>query len=299
VVDDLMERLARALSGHYRIEREIGAGGMAKVFLAEDLRHERMVALKTLRQELALILGSDRFLREIKLASRLDHPHILPIHDSGEAGGILYYTMPFVEGESLRTRLERESQLPLDETLRIGREVADALGYAHAHEVVHRDIKPENILLSAGHARVTDFGIARAIHAAGGNRLTATGLVLGTPAYMSPEQAAGEDLDGRTDLYSLGCVLYEMVSGSPPFTGPTVQIVTARRLAGQITPLHVLRRSVPAWLEGTVARALKLNPCDRFETAERFEAALEPPPPSPQPTGKWLSRLGIAFRKHH
>src|SRR6266571_1181341 len=210
----LLGRLQVALAERYSIERELGHGGMATVYLAEDLKHRRLVALKVLSPDLAASLGTDRFLREIDIAARLTHPHILPLHDSGEAGGLLYYVMPYVEGESLRGRLDRERQLPLEDALQITREVADALNYAHGHDLVHRDIKPENILLQAGHAVVSDFGIARAITAAAGGNLTETGIALGTPGYMSPEQgAASARVDERSDIYSLGCVLYEMLAG--------------------------------------------------------------------------------------
>ena len=224
-LSDLQARLQDALADRYSLDRELGAGGMATVYLAHDLKHDRKVAIKVLRPELVHALGPERFLREIATTANLHHPHILPLYDSGRtaepSGALLYYVMPFVEGESLRDRLKREKQLPLDDALRIAREVADALSYAHGHGVIHRDIKPENILLESGHALVADFGIARAVSTAGADRLTDTGLALGTPAYMSPEQAAGDrDVDGRTDLYSLGCVLYEMLAGQPPFSGP-------------------------------------------------------------------------------
>src|SRR5881398_3244428 len=217
---DQLARLQAALADRYTIERELGRGGMATVYLAQDRKHHRQVGIKVLKPELAAALGPERFLREIETAARLNHPHILPLHDSGEATGLLYYVMPYVEGETLRNRLDRAGQLPVAEAVQIVREVADALSHAHSHDVVHRDIKPENILLEAGHAVVADFGIARAITAAGGEQLTATGLAVGTPAYMSPEQAAGDSvLDGRSDVYALGCVLYEMLAGEPPFTG--------------------------------------------------------------------------------
>jgi serine/threonine-protein kinase len=275
------------LAGRYRLERELGQGGMATVYLARDLRHERAVALKVLRPELAQALGADRFLREIRTTAQLTHPHILPLHDSGEAAGFLYYVMPYVEGESLRDRLLREKQLPLDDALQLTREVADALSYAHAHGVVHRDIKPENILLESGHAVVADFGIAKAIAAAGSERLTETGLAIGTPAYMSPEQAAGEsDLDGRSDLYSLGCVLYEMLAGEPPFTGPSAQAVVAKRLSTPAPRISILRDTVPAGIEATLNKALARTPADRWVTAADFAAALAHPetmvtPPAP------------------
>ena len=224
---EFQERLERGLQGRYAIERELGQGGMALVFLARDLRHERKVALKVLRPEISAEIGAERFLREIKMAAGLTHPHILPVYDSGEADGLLFYVMPNMEGRSLRERLDRQRQLPLDEALRITREVAAALDYAHRHQVVHRDIKPENILLHEGAAMVADFGIGKAL--SGNGSITQTGMALGTPAYMSPEQAGGEtDIDGRSDLYSLGCVLYEMLSGEPPFTGPTAQAIIAK-----------------------------------------------------------------------
>src|SRR6266705_2245863 len=221
-----MERLRSALAGRYTIQREVGHGGAAVVYLAQDEKYGRSVALKVLRPEVAASLGPDRFLREIRITARLQHPHILPLLEAGEAEGLLFYVMPYVEGHSLRVRLERERQLPIHEAARIAQDVASALAYAHDHDVLHRDIKPENILLSGGQAVVADFGIARAIHAAGGKKVTTKGTVLGTPFYMSPEQAAGsQDLDGRSDIYSLGCVLYEMLAGQPPFTGPVESVV--------------------------------------------------------------------------
>ena len=226
---DLREPLQSGLADRYRLERELGRGGMATVFLAHDLRHDRPVAFKVLHPDLAATLGPERFQREIRTTARLQHPHILPVLDSGEAAGQLWYTMPYVEGESLRDRLRREGQLPLDDALQISREVADALGYAHSQEIVHRDIKPENILLSRDHALVADFGIARALQAADAEHLTVTGLAVGTPAYMSPEQADGRSsIDGRSDLYSLACVLYEMLTGEAPYTGRTPQAVIAK-----------------------------------------------------------------------
>ena len=269
------ERLAAALADRYRLERELGQGGMAIVFLAEDRKHHRQVAVKVLRAELAGMLGPERFLREIETVARLRHPHILPLYDSGEAGGFLYYVMPLAEGESLRDRLRREKQLPLDDALRIAREVADALSYAHAHGVVHRDIKPENILLESGHAVVADFGIARAVSAAGSDRLTETGLSLGTPTYMSPEQAAGnDDLDGRSDLYSLGCVLYEMLAGEPPFTGPTAANVIQQHITVEPRPIAQLRPAVPAGVADAIGRALANTPADRFNPVGQFAEAL-------------------------
>ena len=248
---------------------------MAIVYLAQDLKHRRQVAIKVLRPELAAALGRERFLREVTTTANLRHPHILPLFDSGEADEFLFYVMPLVEGESLRGRLAREKQLPLDDALRITREVADALDHAHAHGLVHRDIKPANILLENGHAVVADFGIARAITAAAAEALTETGLSLGTPLYMSPEQAAGEpSMDGRSDQYALGCVLYEMLAGEPPFTGRTAQAILARRLAEPVPPLRTVRESVPAHVEQVINRALSKTPADRFATVRQFAEAL-------------------------
>ena len=273
--------LSSALADRYRIERELGAGGMATVYLAEDLKHHRKVALKVLDPELGAAVGADRFLREIETTANLRHPHILPLYDSGQAGGLLYYVMPYVEGESLRDRLNREKQLPIDEALRISREVADALGYAHARGIVHRDIKPENIMLEGGHAVVADFGIARAVSAAGGDRLTATGMAVGTPYYMSPEQAAGDSgVDGRSDLYSLGCVLYEMLAGQPPFTGPNPQAVTRQHLVTEAAPVTNLRPTVPPEIAGALARTLAKNPADRFNPAAQFVQAISASAPA-------------------
>src|SRR5512138_48408 len=272
--DQLLQQLQSALAGRYRVERELGAGGMATVYLARDLRHDRDVAIKVLHPELAAALGAERFLAEIKTTARLQHPHILPLLDSGDAGG-LYYVMPYVSGETLRSRLERERQLPVDDAVRIAREVADALAHAHAASVVHRDIKPENILLQDSHARVADFGIALAVEHASGARLTQTGLSLGTPHYMAPEQAMGErTIDARADIYSLGCVLYEMLTGEPPFTGPTAQAIVARVITDTPRPVSLQRRSVPAHVEAAVERALEKLPADRFSTATEFAAAL-------------------------
>ena len=262
-MDDALAQFEAALADRYRVERELGRGGMATVYLAEDRRHSRKVAIKVLRPELGAILGSERFLNEIKVTASLNHPHILPLHDSGEAAGFLYYVMPFVEGESLRQRLARERQIPVDEAVTIAREVADALGYAHSHGVVHRDIKPENILLESGHASVADFGVALAIVAAGAERLTATGLVVGTPAYLSPEQAAGEgDLDGRSDLYALGCVLYEMLTGEPPITGPSVAAVLARRSTEAPPSARTVRDAVPPELDEILRRTMAPMPAE-------------------------------------
>ena len=278
---DLLARLQAALVAHYRIERELGRGGMATVYLAEDLKHRRRVALKVLRPEIGAALGVDRFLREITTCAALQHPHILGLLDSGEippthdAGpALLYYAMPYVEGESLRGRLDRERQLPLDEAITIAREVADALGYAHAHDVVHRDIKPENIMLSGGHAMVADFGIAKALTSAGGEKLTETGLALGTPYYMSPEQATGDTLDGRADEYALGCVVYEMLAGAPPFRGSSGQSIMARHAVDPVPSLRTVRAMIPAGVERAVTRALAKSPADRFATMAEFALAL-------------------------
>jgi serine/threonine-protein kinase len=269
--------LADALRDRYRLDRELGRGGMATVYLARDLRHERRVALKVLRPELGAILGAERFLREIRLTANLQHPHILSLIDSGEAAGQFFYVMPYVEGESLRERLQREGQLPLSEALRLAGEVAEALDYAHQQGIIHRDIKPENILLTRGHALVADFGIALAVTQAGGGRLTETGLSLGTPAYMSPEQASAEPrLDGRTDQYSLACVLYEMLAGEPPYTGPTAQAIIAKRLSEPVPHLGTLRE-VPPGVEAAVSRALARSAADRFPSVSAFVAALAAP----------------------
>ncbi|HEU4566273.1 MAG TPA: serine/threonine-protein kinase, partial [Gemmatimonadaceae bacterium] len=279
-----LDRLRAALADRYLLESEIGRGGMSTVYLARDLRHSRPVAVKVLTPSLGTA-AIERFTREIAVAARLQHPHILPLHDSGEAAGLLFYVMPYVEGESLRDRLERERRLPLDDALRIAGEVADALGYARAQGVVHRDVKPENILLSgyptrpgapgSWHALVTDFGIARALGGSASGRITSAGVVLGTPAYMSPEQAAGDhDVDGRSDIYSLACVLYEMLAGTPPFTGPNAQSVVARHIGDTPAPLRALRADVPERVEQAVARALEKVPAERYETAEELGRAL-------------------------
>jgi TolB-like protein/Tfp pilus assembly protein PilF len=273
--DPLLQRLTSAIGGRYTIERELGRGGMASVYLATDLKHGRRVAIKVLDPELASLIGPARFLQEIQIAARLTHPNILPLHDSGEADGLLYYVMPYIEGESLRGRLDRERYLSLDDTMQIVRAIASALSYAHRQGVMHRDIKPENILLAGGQAIVADFGIARAIDVAGADRLTGTGLAIGTPAYMSPEQVGAERaLDGRTDLYSLACVTYEMLGGEPPFTGPSVQAVMARHAVDPPPPLRTLRAAVPRGVEAAIERALAKVPTDRFATADEFAATL-------------------------
>lgn len=278
---DVPPRLAAALADHYRIERELGAGGMATVYVAHDLRHDRNVALKVLRPELAALIGADRFLAEIKTTAALQHPHIVPLFDSGQADGFLYYVMPLIDGESLRDRLVREHQLPVDDAVRIAKEVASALDYAHRHRVIHRDIKPENILLHDGQALVADFGIALAVSQAGGGRMTETGLSLGTPGYMSPEQATGErTLDARSDVYSLACLLYEMLAGEPPHTGSTVQAVIAAVVTKEPERLSARRRSVPANVDWAVHKALAKLPADRFTSAEAFARALSEPVPT-------------------
>jgi serine/threonine protein kinase/Tfp pilus assembly protein PilF len=272
---DTIDRLQASLADRYSIERELGRGGMATVFLAHDLKHDRSVALKVLHPELAQVLGPDRFHREIRLCARLQHPHILSVHDSGDADGRLWFTMPYVEGETLRSRLERERQLPVNDSLRIAREVADALHYAHQQGVIHRDIKPENILLSGSHALVADFGIARALFTNADDKLTESGISLGTPRYMSPEQAVAQrDIDQRTDIYSLGCVVYEMLTGEPPFTGPTPQAVLAKRLSEPVPHLRT-GRDVSLALERAVTKSLARSPADRFSTAAEFAEALE------------------------
>lgn len=268
---NVSDRLRDALSGLYRIDRELGAGGMATVYLAHDLKHDRDVAIKVLHPDLGAALGGERFLSEIRTTARLQHPHILPLLDSGAADGLLYYVMPLVTGESLRARLERERQLPIADAVRIAREVASALDYAHRQNVIHRDIKPENILLHDGSALVADFGIALAVQSAGGQRMTQTGLSLGTPQYMSPEQAMGErTIDARSDVYALGAMTYEMLSGEPPFTGPTVQAIVAKVLSTEPAPLPSLRKAVPAHVAAAVHAALEKLPADRCESAKAF-----------------------------
>jgi eukaryotic-like serine/threonine-protein kinase len=296
-----MATLQEALRDRYALERELGRGGMATVYLARDLRHDRPVALKVLHPELATTLGPERFLREIRLAARLQHPHILSVYDSGEAAGRLWFTMPYVEGESLRDRLRREGQLPVADAVRLTREVALALDFAHRHGAVHRDIKPENILLVDGQALVADFGIARAV-GAGDERLTETGLSLGTPAYMSPEQAAADkNVDARTDIYSLGIVLYEMLAGEPPFTAPTAQAMMARRMLESPRPLREVRETVPEGVAGATARALAKSPADRFATAAEFARALEESgtaaPTSVAPAAPTISRPAVPLSR--
>jgi serine/threonine-protein kinase len=275
---DITQRLRAAIAKRYRVERELGAGGMATVYLAQDIKHDRKVALKVLRPELAAVIGAERFLNEILVTANLQHPHILALHDSGEADGYLYYVMPFIEGESLRDRLEREKEMSVEDSVNVASQVAYALDYAHRHNVVHRDIKPENILLHDGQALVADFGISLAVTAAAGDRLTETGLSLGTPQYMSPEQAtADRALDARSDIYSLGCVAYEMLVGEPPYTGPSAQAIIARIVTEEPRPITQRRRTVPPHVDAAVGRALEKLPADRFGTATEFANALLKP----------------------
>ncbi|MEE8115456.1 MAG: serine/threonine-protein kinase, partial [Gemmatimonadales bacterium] len=275
---DTLERLTSALADCYTIEHEIGAGGMATVYLAHDVKHDRKVALKVLRPELAAVIGAERFLAEIKTTANLQHPHILALHDSGEVGGTVFYVMPFVEGESLRDQLNREKQLPVADAVRVATEVAGALDYAHRKGIIHRDIKPENILLHDGQALVADFGIALAAATTGGTRMTETGMSLGTPHYMSPEQAMGErELDARTDVYALGCVLYEMLTGDPPFTGSSAQAIVAKVMTEKPASIRGFRDTVPVEVEATVLTALNKLPADRFASAPEFATALTTP----------------------
>ena len=302
---DVMERLRTALAEHYAVDRELGRGGMATVYLAQDLKHGRLVAIKVLRPTLAESLGPDRFLREIRIASRLVHPNILPVHDSGEAEGLLFYVMPHVGGENLRDLIRREGQLPVEVAVRIAGEVAQGLTHAHRENVVHRDIKPENILLESGHAVIADFGLARAIHASALDDLSSAGLAVGTPHYMSPEQAtAGDQIDGRSDVYSLGCVVYEMLAGEPPFSGPSAQAIAAKHLQLPPPPLRTVRPHVPQPVVSAIERALEKVPGDRFQTAEEFATALtaEGPLAREQGADRWralrwggLATIGLAL----
>ena len=300
MTDGVRERLAVSLAERYVIDREIGRGGMATVYLARDVKHERNVALKLLDPELGAVLGAERFLSEIRVTANLQHPNLLPLFDSGEANGLLFYVMPYVEGESLRAKLEREKQLPIDEAVRITTAVAAALDYAHRHGVIHRDLKPENILLHDGQPVVADFGIALAVSNAGGQRVTQTGLSLGTPQYMSPEQATGDrGVDGRTDIYSLGAVAYEMIGGEPPHHGTSAQAIIAKLMTEDARPLATLRKSVPPYIAGAIQRALEKLPADRWATAKEFSDALNDrhasyvapvtsSSASPRPSSRWL-----------
>ena len=302
-MSQLQSQLEAGLAGRYTLERELGQGGMAIVYLARDLRHDRNVALKVLNPEISAEIGAERFLREIKMAAGLTHPHILPVYDSGEADGLLFYVMPNMEGRSLRERLEAEKQMPLEESLRITREVATALDYAHRQRVIHRDIKPENILLHEGNAMVADFGIGKALSGmSGSNGVTQTGLAVGTPAYMSPEQSVGErEVDGRSDIYSLGCVLYEMLTGEVPFTGPNPQAIMTKRFVSPVPHVRAMR-DVPEGIDQVVTRALAKAPVDRFATAAQFADALRPagaqrtPPDAPRsaPAAKTIAVLPLA-----
>jgi serine/threonine-protein kinase len=277
--DELLEKLRASLSDRYDVERKLGEGGMATVYLARDVRHERRVAIKLLHEDLGAAMGAERFRREIQIATSLTHPHILTLYDSGEAADSLFYVMPFIEGESLRQRIDREKMLPIDQALKITQEVGSALDYAHRKGVIHRDIKPENILLEDGHAIVADFGIARAVNAMGdaaGGALTKTGMSLGTPTYMSPEQAFAEkDIDGRSDLYSLACVLYEMLVGQPPFTGSNAQAVMAKHSMAEVPSMQIVRATIPDEVEDVVQRALAKSPSDRFSTVKEFVDELQ------------------------
>jgi len=281
----MLDQLRAALGDRYLVERELGEGGMALVYLARDLRHDRAVALKVLRPELSAVIGAERFLNEVRVTANLQHAHILPLFDSGSAEGLLYYVMPYVEGETLRSRLSRERQLSIGEAVRLTSQISSALDYAHRRGVLHRDIKPENILLHEGQALVADFGIALALRHAGGNRLTGTGLTVGTPQYMSPEQATGDrELDSRSDLYSLAAVLYEMLAGEPPFTGPTVQSILTKLVTENPRPLREIRDTIPPALEATLQQALARLPADRFTGAAEFAEALARVPLTPTPT---------------
>ncbi|MGH7561208.1 MAG: protein kinase domain-containing protein [Gemmatimonadales bacterium] len=271
---ETLERLTAGLGDRYAVERELGRGGMATVFLARDLKHDRDVAIKVLHPELAATIGSERFEREIRLAAKLQHPHILGLYDSGQNDGLFYYVMPFVKGEALRDRLDREGQLPVDDAIRITLEVADALGYAHEQGIFHRDIKPENILLSGGHALVADFGIARAASEAGAQKLTQTGMAVGTPVYMSPEQATGEHVGPTADIYSLGCVLYEMLAGEPPFTGKNAMAIMARHAMENVPSIRIVRTAVPEEVEDAIFAAMGKVPADRPQTAAQFAEIL-------------------------
>jgi eukaryotic-like serine/threonine-protein kinase len=299
---DALMQLRESLAERYEIKREIGAGGMATVYLAQDLRHDRPVALKLLNPELGAVLGVERFLSEIRVTANLQHPNLLPLFDSGSADGLLFYVMPFVEGESLRRRLDREKQLPVDEAVRVSVAIANALDYAHSHGVIHRDLKPENILLQANQPVIADFGIALAVSNAGGSRITQTGLSLGTPQYMSPEQATGDRvIDGRSDIYSLGALTYEMLTGEPPHTGNTSQAIIARMLTEKPRPMRTTRSSIPEYVEFAVQHALEKLPADRFSTAGQFSDALRGHSTAgttgvhqfslPAPKTRWASRL--------
>jgi len=275
-MSDPLERLKAALAGRYEVQGEIGRGGMATVYLAMDPRHNRKVAVKVLNPELAANLGAKRFLKEIEIAAQLTHPRVVPLYDSGEADGLLYYVMPYVEGETVRERLRRERQLPVEDAIEITAQVASALDFAHEQGIVHRDIKPENVYLQSGEALVADFGLGKALSEAGGQRLTQTGIAVGTPLYMSPEQAAGDQhVDPRSDVYALGCMTFEMLAGEPPFTGATPQAILARKSVESMPSIRVVRETVPAGVERALQKALAKVPADRWATAGAYAEALE------------------------
>src|SRR5213596_151254 len=299
-VRDAVAAVTAALGERYAIDRELGRGGMATVYVAQDRRHAREVAIKVLRPDVAAAIGAERFLREIAIAARLTHPHVLPLIDSGQADGSLYYVMPYVRGETLRERLVREQRFALKDALRIARELGAGLDYAHREEFVHRDVKPENVLLADGHAVLADFGIARAIFQAGGEHVTEVGLAIGTPDYMSPEQAAGDrELDGRCDVYALACVVYEMVAGEPPFSGDSARAIVAKHLSEPPAPLRARRPDAPAAVEQALARALAKDPADRFAGVAAFITALEDTRPGAAPSlvGRTRSIAVLPFVK--
>ena len=302
ISDELAERREppSLVADRYRIVRALGQGGMSSIYLAEDTRHRRRVALKVLTPMLSAALARERFLAEIQIAASLAHPHIVALHDSGESDGLLYYVMPFIEGESLRERLSRETRLPVEQTVRIATEVADALTFAHARHIVHRDMKPENILFEAGHAVICDFGIARAVQMSSEDRLTDTGVLIGTPSYMSPEQAAGERaIDPRSDIYSLACVVYEMLTGSPPYTGKAPRNVIVQHLTAPIPSLRGFRPDAPPALERAIVTALAKSPARRFSTAAQFAAAMtapEEPDPPAHTWARWTAGLRRRWR---
>jgi eukaryotic-like serine/threonine-protein kinase len=276
---DFLERLTKALSGQYEIERELGSGGMATVYLAHDVKHDRQVALKVLKPDLAAALGTERFPREVRIAAQLQHPHILPLHDSGEVDGFLYYVMPFVEGESLRAKLRREGPLPIHDALRILKEVVDALAAAHAHGIVHRDMKPDNVMISGRHAMVMDFGVAKAVSAAGGDTLTTVGIAVGTPQYMAPEQAMAEpNIDARADIYAVGVLAFEMLTGEPIFAGKSPQAMLSAHVIEKPPDVREKRANVPPPLAEAIARCLEKNPADRWQSADELLRALEAVP---------------------